>query len=202
MPPVIDYYYSLISPFTYLGHARLLDVAARHGARVVHKPVRLPQVFAETGGVPVAQRAPQRQAYRLAELARWREHLGVPLVLQPAHFPTDESLAARVVIAAQRAGLVCDDLALGFLRAVWAEERDIADPGTVRAVVEAAGLDPERLLADAARPEAQAAWEDNTREAIARGVFGAPTYAVGDRLFWGQDRLDFVERALAGGTAA
>lgn len=196
MSVTIDYYLSLISPFTYLGHARLLKLAAKHGATVVHKPMKLPEVFAETGGVPLPKRSPQRRAYRLAELARWREHLGVPLVLEPKHFPADESLAARVVIAAQEAGQSCGELALGFLRAVWAEERDIADRDTVRTVIAAAGLDPEPLLVAAEGPRAAETWDRNTREAIERGVFGAPTYALGTELFWGQDRLDFLDRAL------
>lgn len=197
MAKKIDYYYSLISPWTYLGGPRLREIATRHRATIAHKPVKLAEVFPATGGLPLAKRAPARQAYRLMELARWREHLGMPLNLRPKHFPVPERPAAGMVIAARAAGLDCGLLSEALLRAVWAEERDIADRATLAAIAEACAMDGAALLAEAEKDPAAAEYQANTEEAIARGVFGAPTYAVGDELFWGQDRLDFVERALA-----
>lgn len=198
MPATIDYFYTLISPFTYLGGPRLAEVAARTGATVVHKPVKMGEVFAASGGLPLGQRPPQRRAYRLMELRRISRRAGLPLTLEPRFFPVDDTLAAHAVIAAQRAGHGVDALAQAFLRAVWAEERDISDAATVRAIVAAEGLDADVVLDAAGTAEVAAIRDANTREAIDRGVFGAPTYALGDELFWGQDRLDYLEEALAG----
>jgi 2-hydroxychromene-2-carboxylate isomerase len=195
----VDYFFSLASPFTYLGHERFEALALRYGARVRYKPADIGKVFAATGGLPVKQRSPQRQAYRMMELRRWRDFLKIPLTLEPKFFPVPDALSARVVIAAQGAGWHPGQLILGFLRAVWAEERDIAASETVRAIVAESGLDAEALLAAAEAPEAEAERQANTEEAIRRGVFGAPTWIIGDEVFWGQDRLDFVERALGNG---
>ena len=122
MSKSIDYYFSLISPWTYLGDARLRDIAARQGARVVHKPINLGKVFPATGGLPLAKRAQQRQDYRLVELARWSKHLDRPITLHPAHFPCDERRAAALVIAAQRNGHDVGELVNAILSAVWVKE--------------------------------------------------------------------------------
>ena len=197
MSKTIDYYFSLISPFTYLGGPRLMDIAKRHDAAIACKPVRLARIFPASGGLPLGKRAPQRQAYRLIELARWRDHLGMPLNLHPAHFPTDETLAAKLVIAARRQGADAGALAHALLRAVWSEERDIADRETLSAVAGENGLNDAALLAAADDPSVATEYEANTDEALERQVFGAPSYYYRNELFWGQDRLDFLERALA-----
>lgn len=196
MPAIIDYFYMLGSPFTYLGGPQLAEIAARTGATVVHKPVNMGELLAFAGGLPLAQRPPQRKAYRMMELRRIRRRTGLPLTLEPRFFPVDDTLAAHAVIAAQSAGHPVDALAQAFLRAVWAEERDISDAETVRAIVTAEGLDAQVILDAAGTAEMAAIREANTREAMDRGVFGAPTYALGDELFWGQDRLDYLEEAL------
>jgi 2-hydroxychromene-2-carboxylate isomerase len=192
----IDYYFTPISPWAYLGAARLRVIAETTGAVVNHRPMDLARVFAATGGLPLRQRSAERQAYRLIELKRFRDHLGVPLNLHPAHFPKSGDLAARTIIAAQRAGHEPSELAEALGRALWAEERDIADAPTVRQIVEAQGLPGDELVAAATEPLVQAIYSAYTDEALARGVFGAPTYFYGDEPFWGQDRLDFLERAL------
>jgi len=196
MPKIVDYYLSLISPYAYLGGAELERIVAAHGASVRVKPVDYGTIFPKTGGLPLAKRAAARQAYRLVELKRWRAYRNIPLNLHPAHFPANEALAAGAVIAAQRAGGDPMRLAHGILRAVWAEERDIADPKVLAAILGETGHDA-ALLDAAARPETTAARAELTEEALARGVFGAPTYVFEDEPFWGQDRLDFLERALA-----
>ena len=193
----VDYYCALISPWTYLGHERLRALAASHGADIVIHPVNVLAVFEQTGGLPLPKRAPQRQAYRMQELRRWRERLGVDLNLEPAHFPADETRAAELVIAARADGLDAVDLAGRFMRAVWAEERDISLSRTIGEIVAEAGMDLSALERAAKRYDANAIRAAETDEAIARGVFGAPTYVIGEELFWGQDRLDFVETALA-----
>lgn len=199
MSNTIDYYFSPISPFTYLGGPRLYDLASRLGVRVVHKPVKMGDIFAVSGGVPLPKRAPQRRAYRLVELRRISRRYGMPLTLEPAHFPTDDTLASRMIIAVERGGGDAGPLAQALLRAVWAEERDIADAATLAAIAEAQGYDAAALLAEARSEPVGEALEANTREAIDRGVFGAPTYVWKDELFWGQDRLDYLEEAIRAG---
>jgi carboxymethylenebutenolidase len=195
MPATVDYYLSLNSPWTYLGHDRFLAIAASAGARVRLWPVDFSVIFPQTGGLPVPKRSPQRQAYRLQELARWRDFLGVPLELHPAHWPADDRTATGLVMAARDDGLDAARLAGACMRAVWAEQRDIGDEATVLAIAAEQGIDGEALLprVDACLAER----ERDSRNAIERGVFGAPSYVIGDQIFWGQDRLDFVERALA-----
>ena len=196
MAKTIDYYHSLISPWSYLGGPRLGDIAAAAGATVNVKPIDLAQVFPVSGGLPLAKRADQRRAYRLAELARWRDHLGMPLNIEPRYFPATEGLAACMVIAAREAGADAAGLSNAILRAVWAEQRDIADRETLAAICAENGHDGAALTAAAETDAIAAIYAADTGEAIARGVFGAPTYVFEGELFWGQDRLDFLARAL------
>ena len=195
----VRYFFTPVSPWTYLGHERFVAMARRHGAQVLVRPCDLGRVFPVSGGLPLPKRAPQRQAYRLHELARWRDHLGVPLNVHPRHFPVPADLASRTIVAADLAAGT--DAALGLagalMRACWAEDRDVSDAATIDAIVAANGLDRGALAAVA--DEAARRFDAYTEEAIARQVFGAPWYQIGDEPFWGQDRLDFVERALARG---
>ncbi|MCH8238424.1 MAG: 2-hydroxychromene-2-carboxylate isomerase [Proteobacteria bacterium] len=197
MSKTIDYYLSLISPYTYLGDALVTEIAARHGAEIRRKPMELAKIFPETGGLPLAKRAPARQAYRLVELKRWRQQRGLPLNLRPKFFPAPEWPAAGMIIAAQDQELDCGPLVNGILTAIWAEDRDIADTDTLEAIAGKCGLDGAALL-DAAEDDAvKATYGANTEQALASGVFGAPSYVFANELYWGQDRLDFLERALA-----
>jgi 2-hydroxychromene-2-carboxylate isomerase len=195
----VDYYFTPTSPWTYLGHERLVALVRRHGATVRVRPVDLGRVFEPSGGVPLARRAPQRQAYRLVELARWRDHVGVPLNIHPKHFPVPADEAGRRIIAADHAYGVDAALALAGaqMRAVWAQDRDVSDAATLEAIERECGLDPARLAAQAHR--AAADYDAYTGQAIAAQVFGAPWYVVDGVPFWGQDRIEFVGRALAGG---
>ena len=196
MSKTVAYYFSLVSPWTSLGDARLREIAARHGARVIHKPMNLGQVFPATGGLPLAKRAPQRQAYRLVELSRWSKHLDRPITLHPKYFPCDESRAAALVIAAQRNGDDVGDLVNAILATVWVNEGNIADEITLIAVAAGVGLDGEKLLAAANDPDISEQWSRNSEQAIEQGVFGSPFYVVDGEPFWGQDRLEMVEAAL------
>lgn len=197
MAKVIDYYFTPISPWTYMGHDRFVALAKRVGAEVRVRPVDYGRVFPVSGGLPLAKRPPQRQAYRLAELKRWREFLRLPLNLQPKFFPVRDEMAARTIIAADRAGKDALKLASAVLRACWADEKNVADGATLAALADGCGMDGAALVKAAESDAVKAAWDRYTEEAIARGVFGAPTYVIDGELFWGQDRLDFVERALA-----
>lgn len=197
MSKVVDYYYTPASPWTYLGHQRFEDMARRHGATIQYKPVDYGKVFPLSGGLPLGMRAPQRQAYRLAELKRWRDFLGVPLIIQPKYHPVASDLAAQLIIAAERAGAPPGQLSFALMRACWAEERNISDAEMLAAVATEQGLDGAKLISTARTPEIATRYEALTREAIDRQVFGAPFFIYKDEPFWGQDRLDFLDRALA-----
>jgi 2-hydroxychromene-2-carboxylate isomerase len=199
MAKLVDYYFTPVSPYTYLGHERFLEIAARHGATIAIKPVDYGRIFPVSGGLPLKQRAPQRQAYRLIELERWSKHLGKALNVKPKFFPVSADMAARWIIAAQAGHGDADALRLtgALLRAVWAEERDISDQPTLASIAAGEQLDPARLAGGAASPDSAARYDALTQEAIDRQIFGAPTYVYRDEPFWGQDRLDFLDRALA-----
>ena len=199
MPTAIDYYFAPQSPWVHLGHARFARMAAAAGASVRVLPVDLGgKIFPISGGLPLAQRPPQRQAYRLLELARFRDALGLPLNVHPKYFPVSGDAAARLIIAVDQA--VGEAAAMDFtgrvLAAVWAQERDIASPITLAALLSEAGL-PTSCIDAAASAEVQATYERYTQQAITAGVFGAPSYVIEGEIFWGQDRLDFVERRLS-----
>ncbi len=195
--PTITHYYFCHSPWACLGVDSLMAVAARTGATVDHRPLLARDIFPNSGGVTMKDRHPVRLAYRLRELRRWKSHLGLDaFVIQPAFFPVDERLASLVVVAARQAGHDVTDLTRRLLRAVWMEERDIADAATVVEILGAADLPADALMAAADNPGTAARLKADAEEALAAGVFGAPTYRVGDDIFWGQDRLGFVEQAL------
>jgi 2-hydroxychromene-2-carboxylate isomerase len=194
----IDYYFSPVSPWSYMGHARLQAIARKHGAAIAPKPVDYGRVFPASGGLPVSKRPPQRQAYRLVELERWRKHLGVPLNVQPKFFPYDAKLAALTIIAAADVDNAMK-LTGAIMKGCWADERNMADEAEISNAIRSVGLDIAALLKAAAAPEIAARFESYTDEAIARQVFGAPTYVYKNELFWGQDRLEFLDRALASG---
>ncbi|MBI5721146.1 MAG: 2-hydroxychromene-2-carboxylate isomerase [Burkholderiales bacterium] len=193
----IQYYFTPVSPWTYLGHERFRAVAKAADARVEVLPVDYGAIFPVSGGLPLAKRAPQRQAYRLVELRRFSEWLGVPLNLQPKFFPVDAGPAARLIIATQMAAgpPAALTLAGAMMRAVWAEERDLAERETLAALLAENTL-AAVLLAESETPDVAARYDANTQRAIAGGIFGAPSYVVDGEIFWGQDRLDFLERRL------
>ncbi len=194
----VTYFLAPQSPWTYLGHERLVAIAKARGAKIDIKPFDLGKVFSVSGGLPLARRAPQRQAYRLAEMARWATLLNVPMHVQPKFFPVPPEPAARFIIAA-RTGLgaeVALELASAIMRGLWADDKNIADDAVLVQIANQCGMDGNLLLKSAETPGVQAQYETNTDEAIAANVFGAPWYIVDGEGFWGQDRLDFVERAL------
>jgi len=180
----IDYYMTPGSPWTYLGHARLEAIAKKAGAQINVKPVDFGVIFPQSGGLPLPKRAPQRQAYRLVELKRWKEHLGVPIVIQPKHFPVDTTAAAHLIAAAPEAKRMA--LAGDLLAALWRDDRNLSDAALVQEIGAKHGV----TGGDKAKFDAY------TQEAVGRNVFGAPSYVYRDEIFWGQDRLDFLERAL------
>lgn len=197
MGKTVDYYLSVASPWTYLGSARFIDMTRRHGASVNVMPVELSRVFACSGGTLYDKRAPQRRAYRQIELARWSRRLGVPLTLEPRFYPVDRRPASCLLIAARGQGLSALELSHAVLRAIWQEQKDIADWNTLLDLANRSGLDGKALVEAALQPAIAQQYDRDTELAIAAQVFGAPAYVIDGELFWGQDRLDFVEEKLA-----
>ncbi len=195
----IDYYLTLISPWAFLGAEEFAAIAKRRGATVVVKPSKYGEVFAKTGGLPLPKRSPERRAYRMMELKRWRARRGIPLILEPKSFPADETVGVRLVIAAQKQGLDALALATEIGRSVWVRDENIGDDAVITAAARRVGLDATAIrAAGPSDAELDAAWEANTAEAVARGVFGAPSYVLASgEIFWGQDRLEFLDSALA-----
>lgn len=193
----VDYFFSVVSPWVYLSGQRLQEVAARHGAEIAYRPLDANALFPRMGGQALAERHESRRAYRLQELARWSARLGLPLNLRPRHFPTNPAPASFAVIAAAKAGGGdMGELIHALGRAVWAEDRDIADDAVIGDCLEAAGF-ARGLGGWQAMAEAET-YAANLEEAVRRGVFGVPSYLLGEQIFWGQDRLEFLEAALAG----
>ena len=198
----IDYYYSTRSNFTYIGAARLNAMAEASGRRIVHRPILLSVVMPPIGGMPFGERPTMLRNYAMRDVLRCAEHLGVPLLREPIHHMGPVELPSGIVIAGQRAmargeaGSV-DALSLGVLQALWRDDLDIADRNVVATLCRDAGFnDPDSLIDEALSEPVQAELSRNCQEAIIRGVIGAPTYFVDDEPFYGQDRLDYVERAL------
>ena len=198
MSRVIDYFLAPHSPWTYLGHERFVAIAREAGATVRPIPIDLLKLFSVSGGLPLSQRPAQRQAYRLLELRRFSRHLGMPMHVEPTFFPVVPHAAARLIIAVDEADGAEAALRLtgALLRAVWEQQRDIADAATLTAILGEQSLPAERLARSAA-DDIGARYDANTQRAIDASLFGAPSYVIDGELFWGQDRLDFVQRALA-----
>jgi 2-hydroxychromene-2-carboxylate isomerase len=193
----IEMFFSTVSPWVYLAGLRMEEIAARHGADIRYVPLDAGALFARTGGQALADRHESRRAYRLQELRRWSAHLGMKLDLQPMYFPVNPAPSSYAIIAAQKAG--GGDLAgliHAFARAVWAEGRNIAEDEVVQDILAAHGYDPK--IADRYMLAAAETYVSNLEEAVSRGVFGVPFYMVGEEGFWGQDRLDLLDRHLAG----
>ncbi|PKR57035.1 2-hydroxychromene-2-carboxylate isomerase [Thalassospira lohafexi] len=196
MPDPIIHYFFVQSPWSFFGFRRAVEIAQKHGVEIIHKPCRAADVWEHGGGVPLAKRPKARQEYRMAELKRWSAHLGIPINPQPKFFPVDETLAARTIIAVQDDGKDASALIETLMGDVWLHERDIAEPQTVRDALIKCDLSAE-YLENADLPAIAGIYDANCQAARDHNIFGVPSYVVGSDLFWGQDRLDFVDRALS-----
>lgn len=195
--PNIDYYFATISPFTYLAGPEFEQIAQKHGATVTYKPLDIMGLFAATGGVPPGQRHINRQEYRLQDMRRRAIVAGLPLSEKPAFFPTNMAPSSYAIIAAQNAGGNVGALVNALTRSVWADDKNIAEDDVIRACLEETGFDP--ALADSGLLEGADTYARNLEEAVSKGVFGAPFFISDkDERFWGQDRLDDLDRHLSG----
>lgn len=192
----IDYYFWIVSDWAYFGHPRLEQLADRHGVSIDYMPVDLPYVYSRTGGILLHQRAKERQDYRIAELNRFRDLLRIPLNIEPKYFPANGDLGSRVVIAAKARGLQLGKLVPSIMRALWAEDRNIADSDALNLILNEEGFDGTGLLRAAADGDVEHTYRQYTNDAISRGVFGSPFYFFEGERFWGQDRLEHLERAI------
>lgn len=185
----IRYFYAPISGFAYLGEPRLMEIAEEAGAVVRFRPMDIATVFKAGGTTPPAAQHPARLAYRLHDLAREAARVGLPINPKPRHWPVPCAPAGHLILAAEALGLAPHPVSFALLRATYAEERDISDPATLRDIVTSLDLDAGALTERAAQPDIAAAFAASTNEAIEAGVFGSPSYLVGDEIFFGQDRL-------------
>ncbi|MNR78093.1 2-hydroxychromene-2-carboxylate isomerase [compost metagenome] len=198
MAKICEYYFAPQSPWAYFGHARLIALAKQYDVQIDMKPIDLPKLFSVSGGLPLAKRPPQRQAYRLVELKRWSAHLGLPLNLQPKFSPASGDAASKLIIATKFAHGTDAALQLtgAIMHAFWADEQNIMDADTLSGLANAAGYDGAALVKASETTSVQNEYEQFTNDAMAASVFGAPWYIVDGEAYWGQDRLDFVERAF------
>ena len=198
----LDYYLTPVSPWTYLGARRFRNIVEKHNAVVNVRVVDYGVIFPQTGGLPLPKRAPARQAYRLKELARFRDFLSIPLIVEPAHFPSRTRLTAYTILAAveqggSRHGLIASE---AVLKGLWAEEKDMDDHNAVIKTLENAGLDGKTLVQMATSNSSifDSRIAADTEKALDQGVFGAPSYVFDGEVFWGQDRLDLLSWRLDG----
>ena len=192
----IDYYFTSIPPFTYLGHSHFLQIAKEAGAQVNFKPVKLGEVFAESGATPLPQRPKSRLDYRLIEPGRWAKKRGLPINKQPSFFPTSPVLADKCIIALQASGAEAGAVIGQILAACWEHEKDIADESTLREILKAHTIDADALLASAQSQAIENIYTNNTNDAINAGALGVPSYLLNGEQFWGQDRLELLEETL------
>ncbi|MGD9767822.1 MAG: 2-hydroxychromene-2-carboxylate isomerase [Pseudolabrys sp.] len=199
MSRTIDYYFSLVSPWAYIGHTTFMDLARRHNAEVRFKPMSLSSVFPETGGLPLAKRAPARQRYRLMELQRWREKRGVRLNVHPKFWPFDVNAADHFVVAIVQSGTDPDQFLRNAFPGVWADEKNLADEATLVALANGVGLPATDLLAASKSDKVKAAYQQNIQDALKADAFGSPCYVLDGEVFWGQDRIELLADALTSG---
>src|SRR5258705_4008539 len=201
MPRQVDYYFSIQSPWAYIGHQSFRRLVSTYDLKVNHKPVVLVDLFSETGGLPLMKRHPVRQRYRMVELQRWRDKRGLKFHLQPATWPFNARLADGVVIAAVEAGLDPDRYRRRAFAAVWEDQLNLADPATVAKIADEAELPGKQLVERSASEAVSAAYEQNRQDALTADVFGSPVYVLDGEVFWGQDRIELLADALKLGRA-
>src|SRR5262245_35887606 len=188
----IDYYFTLASPWAFLGPRPFLDLAKAHNATIRYRPVDVGEVFPHTGGLPLPKRHPARQRYRILELQRWREARGVALKIHPQHWPFPVATANRAIVALAESGADPGAYTQRAFEGVWVNDEDLSQDDTLLALLEACGHDGAKTLAAAKSDSVAAIYARHGEEAVATNVIGSPCYVLDGEVFWGQDRLDLV----------
>ncbi len=196
MTKTVDFFFDFGSPAAYLAWTQLPKLCADAGATLVWQPMLLGGVFQSTGNrAPIS--VPLKGSYLFVDMARFAKRYGVPLVMNP-HFPINTLHLMRAAVGLQRrADARFEAYCAAMFRAIWVDAINLGDPAVLAATLTGAGFEPAALLALSAEPEVKEALKARTDAAVQRGIFGAPTMFVGEQMFWGQDRLDFVREALA-----
>jgi 2-hydroxychromene-2-carboxylate isomerase len=192
----IDFYFSFISLYTYIGHEAFEALVKKYNLEVTYKPIDLHAIFSVSGGLPVSKRPPQRQAYRFVEMQRWAITRNIPLVLKPKYHPSDPVIGHRMLITAMAKNLDVQEFIRNALKILWVDDLDIKDSKVMVDVANKSGLDGEQLLKDSTSQETDTEVNRLTEEAVKRQVFGTPFFFYRDEPFWGQDRLDLLEDAI------
>jgi 2-hydroxychromene-2-carboxylate isomerase len=195
----IEYFFSIMSTWSYIGHDAFHEVARRHQCGIEYRPISLPRLLAAQDAAPLVQRSAAKQSYRILELQRWRERRGMSFRLRPTYLPADPRLADGIVIAMLAAGLSVEPFIRSAYMARWHDDKDLADGATLEKIVDSLGLSGDEWTRSAQRAPVRAVYEANLARALEIGVFGAPTYVLKGELFWGQDRLDMLDEALSSG---
>ena len=202
MPRTIDYWFTLASPWAFLGHQAFLDLAKQHGVTVRYRPVDVGEVFPHTGGLPLPKRHPARQRYRILELQRWREARGIALKIHPKHWPFPAATANRSIIAVAASGADPGRYTRRAFEGVWVKDEDLSHEATLIALLNECGHDGAKILDDARSDAVGAIYAKTAEDAVAGNVIGSPCYVLDGEVFWGQDRLALLESALKSGRAA
>ena len=196
MTNTLDYYFATPSPWAYLATPRVIELKNKYDLKINWKPSDLMEIFAVHGVAAVKDRPQPVQLNRLTELKRWSKFLNIPLTLQPKFFPVDPALSHRTIILAQKNNINVENLIFSFQKAVWADEKDISDANTIIEICKSNDFNSSSIIEDANSEEIISEYKKNTEEALSRNVWGSPTFIYNDELFWGQDRIEFLERAI------
>lgn len=202
MSATIDYYFTSVSPFAWLGHKVLVDIATRHGKKINYRPFNMMKVWEVSGAVPLNQRSATRQRYRLLELQRVAELRGLDINPKPSNFPANPELADRCIIAICQAGGDPDEFCFKVGEALWRDDRQIADESVLGELLADCGFDSAAILSAAKGDAVAAIREQNSADAIAADAIGSPAYVYEGEVFWGQDRLEYLDAMIASGRAS
>jgi 2-hydroxychromene-2-carboxylate isomerase len=198
----IDYYFTLASPWAFLGHQPFLDLAKAHDVTVRFRPFDVGELFPHTGGLPLPKRHPARQRYRILELQRWREARGVALKIHPKHWPFPVATANRTIVALSDSGADPGPYTQRAFEGVWVKDEDLGQDAHLVALLEQCGHDGTKVLAAAKSERIGAIYAQHARDGVAANVIGSPCYVLDGEVFWGQDRLDLLASALTSGRKA
>ena len=196
MPIIVDYYIATQSPWTYLATPRVNDLVKKHNIDIVWKPFNIAEVFKKNGTAMVKDRPKPVQINRLNELKRWSDYLNIPLNLEPKYFPVDMTLSHKTIIYCQNNNIDPYSIAFLFMQAVWADDKDISNENTVKELCKLCKLDDVNIMDAISTSKISDLYLKNTEDALNNNVWGAPTFVLDNELFWGQDRINFLERKI------